>query len=483
MKRLALTTMSVLSVCAVALAQPAKLPPGLPATRPASQPAPTPAEPEVRSFELTPVAPPTPALKYHLLFTAAERVPGNAALAYLDAAFLLAPDSNEKAERALDALGAKDAKAFAAAADSIDLQTMLDELDLAGRREQCDWEVPVRERGVLTLLPHLQPLTHGVAKVLRVRATRQVEQGKVDEALATLRLGYELSEKIGMEPVNVSAMVSVGQFAWMNEPLSQLMSRPESPNLYWALSEMPRRYPILRRSWDAEYGWPYMCMPTLARARAGETLTAAEWRKAMYDEVAPFYAQYENYAAVGMRSHPDPIKDASPDVLRQAREHYAAAAHVTPQQAEGAEPAVVLGGFYFHQFTTLHDDIFKLRGLAYPELVPRTRQTAERLETMMKEQPGNPFLQAVPAMNRAVGRVAVADRQLAALTAVEAIRSFAAANGGKLPERLTDVTETPVPTNPATGKPFEYAVQADTATLKDSTSETPLTYTIRIRGK
>ena len=67
-------------------------------------------------------------------------------------------------------------------------------------------------------------------------------------------------------------------------------------------------------------------------------------------------------------------------------------------------------------------------------------------------------------------KFARADRQLAALTAVEALRAYAAANGGKLPEQLDDVVETPVPANPMTGKPFTYAVSNGVATISDSTS-------------
>jgi hypothetical protein len=472
MRHLALTMMWVLSVCAA----------GVFAAEPATKHADS--EPEVRRFELTPVAPGSPVLKHHLLFTYADRIPGNAALAYLDAVLLLGPDSNDKAQRALDALDAKDEKAFAAAADSIDLPSMLAELDVAGRRENCDWNPPLRERGVLTLLPHLQPLTHGVAKVLRVRATRLVEQGKIDEALSTLRLGYELSDKIGREPVIVSAMVSSGQFVWMNEPLARLMSRPDAPNLYWPLVEMPPRWPILRRAWDVEYGWPFLCMPTLLKARAGETLSAEQWRHAMYDEVAPFYSEYDNaYHPTGTRAHPDPVKDAGAEVLKQARADYASVRNLSAEKAASEDPAVVLGAFYFRHFQIAHDDVSKLRGLAYPELLPRARAAAERLAALKKSQPANPFLEPVEGIHRIADRFARADRQLAALTAVEAIRSYAAANGGKLPQRLEDVTETPVPLNPATGKPFEYEVQGGEAVLKDSTSETPLTYTISLRQK
>src|SRR3954468_4175218 len=126
MRQVTLITALALIVCASGFAQtkPAS-------TRSSSLSKP---EPDVRTFELTPVPPPTPALKHHLLFTYDERIPGNAALPYLQATLLLAPDSNEKAQRALDALDAKDEAGFTAAADSIDLPSMLDELDVAGRR-------------------------------------------------------------------------------------------------------------------------------------------------------------------------------------------------------------------------------------------------------------------------------------------------------------------------------------------------------------
>ena len=89
-------------------------------------------------------------------------------------------------------------------------------LDLRDHHQRGD-AVDLEEHG----LPHLQPLTHGVAKILRVQATRQVRKGKIDDALVTLRLGYELSDKIGHEPIVVSGLVSIGAFGWMNEPLAR----------------------------------------------------------------------------------------------------------------------------------------------------------------------------------------------------------------------------------------------------------------------
>src|SRR5262245_38921635 len=92
---------------------------------------------EVRAFELTATAPPTPALKYQLQFNFADKHPGNAATVYMQAIMFLGAETNKTTEKALDAYDSKDLKTFEALADSLKLPTMFEELEVAGRREQC----------------------------------------------------------------------------------------------------------------------------------------------------------------------------------------------------------------------------------------------------------------------------------------------------------------------------------------------------------
>jgi hypothetical protein len=143
------------------------------------------------------------------------------------------------------------------------------------------------------------------------------------------------------------------------------------------------------------------------------------------------------------------------------------------------DPMIVVGEFYFRQYEIAFDDMYKLRALPYPVLLPKSREQTLQAERFRREQPANPF--QVFAVESSVKRFAQVDRQLAALTAVEALRSYAAANGGKLPARLEDVIDTPVPPNPVTGQPFEYRVENETATLSDAKLDPPLTYTVKIR--
>jgi hypothetical protein len=65
---------------------------------------------------------------------------------------------------------------------------------------------------------------------------------------------------------------------------------------------------------------------------------------------------------------------------------------------------------------------------------------------------------------------------------------YAAAHEGKLPDRLSDVTEVPLPHDPGTGKPFVYSREGDTATLVSEVPDDPLPnngvrYRVTIRKK
>ena len=434
---------------------------------------------DIRTFELTAVAPPKPALKYQLTFDdLADRRPGNAAILYLDSILIMGPDAKEKALKALDAYEAKDLKTFDSMADALQLPNLFSELDLAARREQCDWQPPMREMGAYTLLPHLEPLVHGTARLVKVRALRQIEQGQAPDAINTLRLGYVMASGVGREPVLVSALVSVAMTSQMNDALAKLMSSAQSPNLYWALSELPSQQEIYRHALDGERSYVVPSTPALMRLRQGEENTPQQWRE-LFDYIWRLVEVGNESGATNRPQHPDPVKDTPPQVMEQARKHYAQTHQLSAEQAAKIDPMVVIGNYYWWEYQVWFDEQYKLRGLPYPQLMAKAQDYAQQVEKIRNEQPANPF--QLWGVSKAIASFARIDRQFAALTAVEAIRSYAAAHNGELPARLADVTDTPVPPNPVTGKPFEYRVENGTVTLSDSQTLEPLTYTIRIR--
>jgi hypothetical protein len=430
---------------------------------------------DVRTFELTPTPPPVPALKYELLYDALDdRRPGNAAILYFESILIMGPDVSAKSAKALDAHRSGDTTTFNSLAAELDNPALFRQLDLAARTEGCDWQPPIRELGVQTLLPHLEPITHPLTRTIKVRALRQLADDRPADALATLRLGYAMAEHVGTEPVLISALVSLAVTSQLNDALPLLMNRPDAPNLYWALRDHPSRRHLFRQAFHGERAYIVPSTPNLARALAGETLTAEESRALL----AAIEAVRQ---PVGTPARPDYVKEAGPGTLDRARQFYADARRLSPGEVAKLDPIVPLTAFYVHHANVRNDDLFKLRNLPYPLLLAKAAELHARAVAVQAEQPTNPFL---PPLNLrdVVLRFARVDRQIAALTAVEALRSHAAAHDGRLPQKLSDVTDTPVPNNPVTDEPFAYRLADDnTATLSDTTSAPHLTYTVRIR--
>jgi hypothetical protein len=81
----------------------------------------------------------------------------------------------------------------------------------------------------------------------------------------------------------------------------------------------------------------------------------------------------------------------------------------------------------------------------------------------------NPLLALFQLITPALNSVRLAqvrlERKFDALQCVESIRLYAASHDGKFPPNLDSLTDSPVPIDPATGKPFEYALDGETATL------------------
>src|SRR5207302_11419252 len=70
----------------------------------------------------------------------------------------------------------------------------------------------------------------------------------------------------------------------------------------------------------------------------------------------------------------------------------------------------------------------------------------------------------VPAVKNVKQAQTRLDQRIAYLQILEAIRLHAYKNGGSLPATLAE-TKLPLPVDPVTGKPFEYAVQDGVASL------------------
>src|SRR5262249_51543871 len=90
---------------------------------------------------------------------------------------------------------------------------------------------------------------------------------------------------------------------------------------------------------------------------------------------------------------------------------------------------------------------------------------AEKQLIAAKKGPFVLFVEYVAGVYPAMMAELRLDRRVPALRVIEGIRLYAAAHDGRLPGSLSHGPDVPGPDDPATGKPFEYHRDGNSATL------------------
>lgn len=463
----------------IALAQ--GLTTGLAADGPPS--APPPDQPVVVRLALDPAAEPRPALKYELLPGYWEQKPGNAAQFYYRALLMASQipkehnktfaDDYEKWTKVPLAELPKDAmRAWVAG-----YQGSLGQLKLAVYREECNWDLRLRDiRGVEIisfLLPEFQEMRH-LARVLRIKSRLEIAEGKYDEARESLRMGYKLAQDAAQPPLLINGLIGIAISATMNETLQELIAASGSPNLYWALADLPAPFIDLRVAMRQEMQMPLQMFPFLRDAETAQR-TSEEWRNLVVTSLAqlsqvdgslnsnakPDWKMQLAAAALMMKAYPEAKKALLESGMSRER---------VEEMAVGQVVAIETSRNYFHAY----HEMFKWTSLPYDQAWQKMADAEQRLIDEGQLGPaGNSALRVLPiaslllpASKQVVGATARLETHLAGLRAIEAIRMHAAVNDGKLPRSLEAVTIVPVPNDPSTRKPFAYRVEGNKATLE-----------------
>lgn len=430
----------------------------------------TQAIPTVR-LSVHPKGEPEYALQYVFETPYMEQDPGNGALLYERALSLVTktmseqPDIDEQALRRwqnspLDELPLNEVrKVVSAFAPAVHC------LDLAGRRESCTWEYPVRQEGFRTQWPALGGFRL-LSRVLRLKARLQVADGEIEDAVHTLRIGMSTARDLGTGPLVVQNLVGVAVAAMMCQEAARIIEDPRAPNLYWALTSLPRPLIDMRRSMQAEATALYAELPELKRLER-DVLSNDEviqvWNKAAA-LFSPLQNRTEQWSwkvqttANAMSAY----LRAKTHLLRRGR---------SLEEIEALPALHVVLLYEYQQYRRLCDETFKWSTLPYWQAKDGLREASMLRVTDYHDQSpldltANPFAYLLPAVERIHFLSARLGRDIAMLRCVEAIRIYAAAHDGKLPKSLAEIGEVPVPPDPLNGRPFSYRVTADEAVLE-----------------
>jgi hypothetical protein len=421
-------------------------------------------EPPAVKLVLYPAAEPRPALRYQLLPPMLDRRPGNAAVLYNKA---IAERSGlwkmmfdrggswEKIEKWLEVPlnDPREAEMRKSLSDPRQWHSFFDDLDRAARCESCDWQLPLREQEFFSiLLPELQQ-TRNYARLLTTKARFEIAEGKFDDALHTLQTSYALARHVGQGQTLIHGLVGLANSAMMSKRVEDWGQQPNAPNLYWALTWLPRPLIDFRSGLEAEMNMIYLSYPELRNLESAK-YSAEQWRE-MLEKTVDRVLRWSD----GRGEVPRTLVSTAAALRGYPMAKRALIAWGRPAAEVEAMPvAQVIMVYTMRTYEELRDDIFKWFAVPHPEGRAGAAAAEQSLQSASREwREALPIARVVlPAIESARFAEVRGERTIAMLRIVEAIRLYGAAHERRLPDELTEIKDVPVPADPVTGKAFLY---------------------------
>jgi hypothetical protein len=421
-----------------------------------------------RTLSVSPQRAPVPALKVRLLPPRWELKEGNAVPIYLR----LVHEQNDAARKywtetpkpwnllPVDKIPLDEARKFLQ-----DHHRFLRQFELGARRRTAEWNYTLDEGNpVGILLPDMQAIrTYAPMMLLQVRVA--LAEGNLPAAAHHLETGFAFSRHVADGPFLINSLVGIALAAQFTTAVADFIERPDAPNLYWALAALPHPLVDLRDNLDQEFRfleWQIPELDDLDRER-----TAEQW-----DGVLRRVRTELRQLARGPDESKYFVKDSAPgDAAAKSPElptarTYVARTHGWPADKVAAmPPAQVLLLYMVGTHHEDRDDWQRASYLPYPQAWKMFEASFKRLRDAPMTEGHLASHLVLPGLNKAMTGQVRMECNLTALRVVETLRMYAAAHDGKLPDKLDDVTEVPVPNDPATGRPFAYHREGDTATL------------------
>jgi hypothetical protein len=414
---------------------------------------------------LHPMAEPQPALKYKLLPEFIDLKPGNAAVFYNK---LTAASSGyftyETQEKASDWTDAPLAELRTEKVRSaIQAWTgKINEIKRASQCEYCDWQVPIREYGIETSLAEVQQ-TRSYARLLVPYARLQIAEEDYGDAVQTLQAGYALGRNVTKGLTLIHSLVGCTIVSMMSNQVREMIQQPDAPNLYWALTELPRPIIDFRPALDTEYDFLYIEFPELQHLNP-QLVSPGQWAVILNQTLRKLRQESRDLG---------PTFASSISFLMLIEKYPLAKTFLiergwAPGDVEAKPVSEVVITAALRQYDEIRDDSFKWMYLPYPEAIAGMKKADAKMRDIFRSgQEILPFASfLLPAVSAAKTAEARTEREIAILRIFEAIRLYAAAHNGQLPDKLSDITEVPVPIDPILGTAFIYHRIEDAAILE-----------------
>ena len=328
----------------------------------------------------------------------------------------------------------------------------------AACRDHCNWEIPPLTLQTIQESVANIPIQNDrkIINLLSIRFRLQLAEGRYQEGAETLQIGFALAHHLGESDTVIQSLVGMAFAAVLLGHVEEWLQTPGSPNLYWALTALPRPLVNLRRSIEHELNTFHRSFPRLRRLRQ-ETLTDRE----IEDLVKEVFGTLSKIAddSVILKEESEKFRKLG-ESIRKGESYSQARRHLLdlgrPAKEVDAMPkSQALLIWHIDQYDRLRDNL--LKALTVPMW-----QATSLMGTAIKEYQAagaSVLAFSMPIFSKTWFANVRLERQIAGLRCAERIRLYAAKHEGKPPAKWSDITEVPLPIDPLTGKGFDTFYQ------------------------
>ena len=418
-------------------------------------------EPEPTELTIHAKAIETPVLKYRLSPSEADIGPGNAVTILLRMPWeqtnwmnRVFPTLQEWNTRPLDAPEWGTSKGVLP-------ETFYREMKRAAYRREASWEYPIEESSspYMILLPDVQQMRIWLGNGLSAKIRYHISCGQFAEAREGILVGLANSRHIAQTTFYVTQGVARAIDNIMLARVEELISQPNSPNLYWALSTLPDLQTELHRAANFEGSMFAMTFPAVNdfdRPR-----DANDWGK-MVQQLVSFLEELDELPRQEATNPDSSAKAYVATVAQQARTDLSTYSGIGQEKVTKMtdDEAVVR---WYASLRMAYDEHFAAVMMLPPnEVWPEMKKLQSELDSL-KVRTGTSC--AFYATKWTFVSVWSLKRKIQALRIIEAVRHYASSHDGKFPKSLDEMKDVAIPIDPLTNQPFNWRVDEEVAIL------------------
>ena len=403
----------------------------------------------------------TPVLKYRLIPPESEMKPGNAVPILLRLPWdqrlwmtQIFPTLHEWGTRPLNA-------PEWAQSQGVLPESFYIEMRRAAFRREASWEYPLGEVSTpyRIFLPDVQELSNWLGKGLSARIRYHISRGEFDKAREGIKVGIANSRHIAHTTFDINQLVAIAIHRIMLERVNELISQPNSPNLYWALSVLPDSLLHLVRAADFESDIFALTFPAVRHF--DRPREANEWKK-MARQLVDFLQELDKLPRPDQTDPETRVRIYVAKMSEQARIDLLKLQLVSPDQVATMTDHEAVVRWYTH--LRLSSDARASGVLLLPPReawreLKRLQAEIDLMQTKTGTQVNRPNATSIYLATWSL------KRRIQALRVIEAVRDYLVTHDGRLPASLDDIQNVSIPIDSLTNQPFIWSTDGKMATL------------------